>query len=310
MQSEIYKPIIFAFPASPSVNLLRWTIGCTLPTTSGLSHNPPALIPQNLNLPLANPLRILGLIHRQPSYLSSTMSRSQCIQLQRTQPAGLQRKIGPNAKQISNSFTIMRIRSSKRSNTLWRADMASQQRQYLALHSELKHLIIGREKMYKTRIKQWGLDKKNKEPEMRAIVRKHKQRTDQGKTSTILVRGQIRTIVEAFRYWGRKGVSMDEIIARQRASPTPETVTFFTPVPSPIPTPQALATPERMFRSIRDYIRGSFESRLWFSENPRCVCRSIKDEDKARNDWVEFVTECRPAHHCLGGTHPTRQNEP
>ena len=35
--------------------------------------------------------------------------------------------------------------------------------------------------MYKTHIKQWGLDKKNKEPEMRAIVYKYQQRADQGK---------------------------------------------------------------------------------------------------------------------------------
>ena len=149
--------------------------------------------------------------------------------------------------------------------------------------------------MYKIRIKQWGLDKKNKEPEMRAIVRKHKQREDQGKPSTIHVRGQIRTIVEAFRYWERKGVSIDEIIARRTASPTPEAVEFFTPVPSPILTPQVLTIPECMFRSTRDYIKGSFESGMWFSEDPLYDCRSIKDENNTTDKWVDVIAECELA---------------
>ena len=149
--------------------------------------------------------------------------------------------------------------------------------------------------MYKTHIKQWGLDKKNKEPEMRAIVRKHKQRADQGKASAIHVRGQIRTIKEAFHYWERKGVSIDEIIARRTASPTPEAVEFFTPVPSPILTPQVLAIPECMFRSIRDYIAGSFDSGMWYSTDPFNHCCSIKDGNNAHNDMVDLFTECQLA---------------
>ena len=149
--------------------------------------------------------------------------------------------------------------------------------------------------MYKTHIQQWGLDKKNKEPEMRAIVRKHKQRADQGKASIIHVRGQIRTIVETFRYWERKGVSIDEI-ARQTASPTPEAVKFSTPVPSPIVTPQVLAIPERIFHLVQDYFQGSFESGSWFSEDPLRVCRSIKDENNANHDWGDLFDECELAY--------------
>ena len=149
--------------------------------------------------------------------------------------------------------------------------------------------------MYKTHIQQWGLDKKNKEPEMRAIVRKHKQRADQGKPSTIHVRGQIRTIVEVFRYWERKGVSIDEVIVRRTTSPTPEAVIFSTPVTSPIPTPQVLAIPERMFHLVQDYYKGSFESGTWFSEDPLYECCSIKDENDANNDWADLVDECQLA---------------
>ncbi len=130
--------------------------------------------------------------------------------------------------------------------------------------------------MYKTHIKQWGLDKKNKEPEMKAIVRKYRQREDQGKRSIIHIRGQTQDFAEAVRYWNRKGESIDDIIARHTASPTPEAVEFSTPVPSPIMTPQALAIPEGIFRCIRDYYKGSFESGAWVTTEPSLECYSIK----------------------------------
>lgn len=146
---------------------------------------------------------------------------------------------------------------------------------------------ICRVKMYKTHIKEWGLDKKNKEVEMRAIVRKSKHRADQRKGSIIRVRGQLRDFAEVVRYWDRKGVSIDDIIARQTASPTPETVELFTPVPSPILTPQALAIPERMFRCIRDYFTSSFESGTWVRTEPLSHCSTIKDEAITAGNYIE-----------------------
>ena len=146
--------------------------------------------------------------------------------------------------------------------------------------------------MYKTHIKQWGLDKKNKEFEMRGIVRKNKQRADEGKGSIVCVRGRLRTFAEMVRYWNRKGVSIDDIIARQTASPTPEAVEFFTPVPTPILAPQVLATPERMFRCIRDYCQGSFESGTWVRTEPLSLCYSIKDEKTLDSRVEDFGTQC------------------
>ena len=145
--------------------------------------------------------------------------------------------------------------------------------------------------MYKTHIKQWGLDKKNKEPEMRAIVRKHKQRADQGKRSAIRIRGQIRHFTEIVRYYERKGASIDDIIAQQTAAPTPEAVEIFTPVPSPILTPPVLAIPEGIFRCIRDYIEGSFESGAWFSTGATSVCSSIQDMDNAAGELADLHAE-------------------
>ena len=146
--------------------------------------------------------------------------------------------------------------------------------------------------MYKTYIKQWGLDKKNKEPEMRAIVRKTKQRENQGKGSIIHVRGRRRNFAEVLHYWERKGVSIDEIIARQRASPTPDAVVFSTPRPSPIMTPQVLAVPERILRCIQDYINGSFESGTWVRTEPTMECYSRKQRYRITDPAWKFYEHC------------------
>ena len=131
--------------------------------------------------------------------------------------------------------------------------------------------------MYKTHIAKWGLDKKNKEPEMRAIVRKNKQRAEQGKRSHFRVRKRDLEFTEVVRYWKRRGVTVDEVIARSIASPTPETVECFTVVSSPIMPPKDLATPEYIFRIVRGYITASFESGTWVKTDPQTACYSIKE---------------------------------
>ena len=145
--------------------------------------------------------------------------------------------------------------------------------------------------MYKTRIAKWGLDKKNKEPEMRAIVRKNKQRAEQGKRSSFRVRKRDLDFTEVVRYWKRRGVTVDEVIARSTASPTPETVECFTVVSSPITPPDDLATPEYIFRIIRGYIAASFESGTWVKTDPQTKCYSIKGR-KDDNYAVDFSDMC------------------
>lgn len=136
--------------------------------------------------------------------------------------------------------------------------------------------MLGRVKMYKTHIQQWGLDKKIKESEMRAIVRKYKQRENQSKSSIIRIRDQVRDFGDFIRYCHRKGISIDDIVARQTSSPKPEAVELLTPVPSPIMTPQVLAIPECICRCARDYFRSSFESGTWVSTEPSVHCHSVK----------------------------------
>lgn len=164
----------------------------------------------------------------------------------------------------------------------------------------LTSLNTYRVKMYKTHIAKWGLDKKNKEPEMRAIVRKNKQRAEQGKRSNFRVRKRQLNFAEVVRYWERKGVTIDEVIARSTASPTPEAIECFTPVSSPILPPEDLATPEFILRSIRGYIAASFESGTWVKTDPRRGCYSIKDgSGLGHNHAVEFASFYDLAAHLL-----------
>jgi len=126
--------------------------------------------------------------------------------------------------------------------------------------------------MYKTKITQWGLDKKNKENEILASVRKTTQRAAVGKKSIFRVRGRVLDPVEIEQYLKRKRLSI-ELVQMQSAS-TPPGLECFTPseVPSSPRTPEVFSVPEHIFILIRDYITGSFESGTWVSE----TCTSVK----------------------------------
>ena len=152
-------------------------------------------------------------------------------------------------------------------------------------------LIFARKKMYKSRIKQWGLGKNIRESEARAIIRKNKQRADQGKRSEIRVRNQLQNLAHVFRYLQRKGISIEDIYAQQTAPPTPEAVKLFTPISSPILTPQVLASPERMFHCIQDYVKGSFESGTWIKTDPTYQCSSVKDKGNNSLSDIKGVYE-------------------
>ena len=130
--------------------------------------------------------------------------------------------------------------------------------------------------MYNDHVKLWGIDKNHKENEMRAVVRKNHLRHQQGKSSRFEIRGRPVEFVDVVRYWKRKGVSVEEVLARRSASLTPEAVRCLTPVTSPLSTPRELAAPERLLISIRDYIRGSFDSGTWVKTEPLIDCYSRK----------------------------------
>lgn len=107
---------------------------------------------------------------------------------------------------------------------------------------------------------------------------------------------------EVVRYWERKGTTVDEVIARLTASPTPEAVKCFTVVSSPITPPDDLATPEYILRIIRGYIIASFDSGIWVKTAPQPKCYSIKG-GKDVNHAIQFSNICY-----LAGTLLLRQN--
>ena len=144
-------------------------------------------------------------------------------------------------------------------------------------------------KMYRRRIKHWGLDKNNKDADMRAIVRKTRARLDQGKRSKIHVRGKAIDDEEVMRYWRRKGISIDDVIAHRAASVTPDAVEIVTPVPSRVATPTSLAIPERIFAAIRDYFESSFTSGNWVYNNPESPCYTRKVQENPMNDLLDLV---------------------
>src|SRR5271155_5165296 len=69
--------------------------------------------------------------------------------------------------------------------------------------SEFLTLIVASPKMYKIRIKAWGLDKKRKANEMFAASDIIKQRRAEGKATKIRIRGEIVDEVEIRRYLNR-----------------------------------------------------------------------------------------------------------
>ena len=66
--------------------------------------------------------------------------------------------------------------------------------------------------MYKNRITKWKLDKRNKEPEMMAVIRKKCQRDAVQKASEFHIRGRLVDLDNVHRYLKRKGMSIEDAI--------------------------------------------------------------------------------------------------
>ena len=145
--------------------------------------------------------------------------------------------------------------------------------------------------MYKTRIKQWGLDKKRKENEMRAIMRKKKDLGNQGILASFSVRGRPVDYKDVVRYFKRKDVRIEDVIPQRTKSKTPEAVECFITVSSPITTPESIAIPERMLVSIRDYFRGSFENGTWVTTDPQKGCQTTKGQACSRDVLFRFAED-------------------
>jgi hypothetical protein len=106
--------------------------------------------------------------------------------------------------------------------------------------------------MYKFRIKKWGLDKKHKEHEARAIIHMHTSRL--GKATRIRLRGQSVDINNVLSYFKRKRIAIEDVLSSEAA--TLQDLVCETPVMSPRPMPQRTLSAElhclESPRSIQD----------------------------------------------------------
>ncbi|KAK5058855.1 hypothetical protein LTR84_011119 [Exophiala bonariae] len=77
------------------------------------------------------------------------------------------------------------------------------------------------ERMYKSRLHSWGLDKKKKEHEMLDLVRQGLQQKGDDKDKVFLVRGRQVTLADALHYFNRKGIK-DPSSLLENVDPTGE----------------------------------------------------------------------------------------
>jgi len=155
--------------------------------------------------------------------------------------------------------------------------------------------------MYKNHITKWKLDKRNKESEVMAVVRKKHQRDAVGKASEFHLRGRLVDLDDVHRYLKRKGMSIENAIELNAATPpelrcctpdavprsvhrylkrksmsiknaielnaaTPPELRRCTPdaVPRSPANPEIFEVAQRVLIKIRHYIFGSRDSETWF----------------------------------------------
>jgi hypothetical protein len=149
---------------------------------------------------------------------------------------------------------------------------------------ELTNTLQNSERMFKTRIRAWRVDKNNKEEEMLAMVRKLKEREAQGKKSLFMVRGREITEADIYHYLGRKGIRWTDIqpdddsniwdrseiiCSTPAASPRirPATLimegSFADQIPKNISPLQVDTSSSNFLRSIYDYYSTMFVSGCW-----------------------------------------------
>lgn len=151
--------------------------------------------------------------------------------------------------------------------------------------------------MYKNRIAKWGLDKNRREPEMRTIICKQIERARQGRASQFKIRGKTVDYQEAARFFERKGLSISDVVTRWGTEPALEMVRCCTPLIPSMEMPETLATPEKIFKVIRDYCRESFDTGQWARTDQQIDCYTTKcpsDASSQLNAFYEsYVTGCQ-----------------
>ena len=119
--------------------------------------------------------------------------------------------------------------------------------------------------MYKARIKQWGLDKKNKSHEVQEILRQRARRRLLGKKTRATLRGRLVDMADDERYARRKGLALYPEDHSDDGSGSQQDLICFTPplTPLPIDAPEMLRNTERFLRSFNAFVEDSLQLGLW-----------------------------------------------
>src|ERR1700722_5074629 len=93
------------------------------------------------------------------------------------------------------------------------------------------HDFIASEKMYKTRIMEWGLDKKRKAGEMSLALRTIERRRAEGKNTCMVIRERTMSERDIWNYFKRRktSVPLEKLPKSGAASRLPSHIRFFTP---------------------------------------------------------------------------------
>jgi hypothetical protein len=167
--------------------------------------------------------------------------------------------------------------------------------------------------MYKSKIRDWGFDKKLKGNEVRAVVRVRRQRLAAGKASTFRIRGQVIDFEKVRSHLQRKGLKPDDIPSASN-SPAPS-LECFTPepvsqetsepclatantltlgrgqrrprVPSPwsVSAPDTFRASEQLFKSISIYFTESFASAGWAFLDRHTGLVNVTHHKPTRLEW-------------------------
>ncbi|RMD41287.1 hypothetical protein DV735_g3813, partial [Chaetothyriales sp. CBS 134920] len=84
---------------------------------------------------------------------------------------------------------------------------------------EKEHNFTPSERMYKSRLHSWGLDKKKKEHEMLDLVRQGLELEGDDKDKVFIIRGRSVTLADAMHYFNRKGIKDPTILLDQTPLP-------------------------------------------------------------------------------------------
>lgn len=160
---------------------------------------------------------------------------------------------------------------------------------------------VSRIKMYKTRIKQWGLKKKKQQRKIRGVAHQNEPRQPLAleRRSMNRLHGRLVDVGAVIGTKQCRQMLVEDVDIPRLASRSPETMRgYFTAVPTLSTTPGLLGIWEHIFNTIRDYYRGSFESRIWVSDQEGHDCWTVKAgpngvliEDPAKN-LNELFNDC------------------